>query len=149
MSLILPSRLIAQACLDPQTNGMLKRRMQLDHIQLAMPPNSEAEARAFWGDLLGMQEEPKPAPLDQRGGCWFRHGSTIVHVGVEANFQPQKKAHPGFVVADVNTLAERLASAGRSIQWDDALPDRRRFYCDDPFGNRLEFIASGDGFLDR
>lgn len=122
---------------------------RLDHIQLAMPSGGEARARAFWSGLLGMQEEVKPAPLASRGGCWFRSGSVIVHLGVEQDFAPQKKAHPAFCGRDLDGLALRLAGAGYPVIWDDALPERRRFYTADPFGNRIEFLQNGDGFGQR
>lgn len=93
-----------------------------------------------------MVEEVKPEPLASRGGCWFRTGDVIVHIGVEKDFAPQKKAHPAFCVEDLDGLAKRLATADYSVVWDDALPNRRRFYTADPFGNRIEFIADGDGF---
>lgn len=117
-----------------------------DHVQLAMPVGEEAKARAFFVGVLAMTEETKPSPLDVRGGCWFRAGQAILHLGVESPFSPQKKAHPAFVVDNLDALAQALAAAGCVITWDDALPNRRRFYVADPFGNRLEFIRDGDGF---
>lgn len=119
---------------------------RLDHIQLAMPPGEEARAREFWGGLLGMQEEEKPGPLASRGGCWFRAGAVILHLGVEKDFAPQRKAHPAFCVRDLDGLAARLTTAGYPVTWDEALPERRRFYTADPFGNRIELIRDGDGF---
>lgn len=121
----------------------------LDHIQLAMPPEGEEQARKFFSGLLGMQEEEKPYPLSERGGCWFRSGTAIVHLGVEDPFQPQRKAHPALLVEDVKLLAARLEAEGHPVKWDDALPDRSRFYTTDPFENRIEFLAAGDGFSDR
>lgn len=111
-----------------------------------MPVGAEAEARAFFGDLLGMTEEAKPEPLASRGGCWFRAGAVILHLGVEADFAPQRKAHPAFCIDTLDALAERLAAAGYTVTWDHALPNRRRFYSADPFGNRIEFMQDGDGF---
>lgn len=119
---------------------------RLDHIQLAMPPGGEGRAREFWGELLGMTEEGKPEPLASRGGCWFRSGEIIVHIGVEKEFMPQRKAHPAFCVRDLDALARKLADAGYAVTPDEALPNRRRFYTTDPFGNRIEFIDEGDGF---
>ncbi len=119
---------------------------RLDHIQLTMAAGGEIKARAFWGELVGMREEVKPEPLASRGGCWFRTGGIIVHLGVEQEFAPQKKAHPGFCVADLDGLAQRLTQGGYPVTWDEALPDRRRFYTADPFGNRIEFLKDGDGF---
>ncbi len=111
-----------------------------------MPPGKEDLARAFFEGVLNMVEEDKPYPLSERGGAWFRAGSTIVHVGVETDFQPQRKAHPAFIVNDLDALASRLQAGGYEVKWDDALPDRRRFYTADPFGNRIEFMFDGHGF---
>ena len=107
----------------------------IDHVQVAAPPGCEDEARAFYGGLLGLEELEKPVPLRARGGCWFRAGTHELHVGVEELFAPARKAHPGLVVDDLDALAERL----HDVTWDDAIPGMRRFYTDDPFGNRLEF----------
>jgi len=120
--------------------------IRLDHIQLAMPPGGEAKARAFWGEALGMTEEEKPEPLAGRGGCWFRGGDAIVHIGVEKDFVPQRKAHPAFCVRELEQLAERLGAHGYPVSWDDALPGRKRFYTADPFGNRIELLRDGDAF---
>ena len=123
--------------------------MKLDHIQLAMPKGKEEEARAFFSGVLGMQEEEKPYPLSERGGCWFHKGSVILHLGVEDGFIPQKKAHPAMVVADLSELEKVLKANGHDVLWDDALPTRKRFYTSDPFGNRIEFIREGDGFSQK
>ena len=123
--------------------------MKIDHIQLACAAGGEEKAREFFGQLLEMEEETKPEPLQGRGGCWFRKGEAIVHIGVDGDFHPQGKAHPAFVVEELDALAGRLESAGYPVKWDKALPDRRRFYTEDPFGNRIEFMQSGDGFSDR
>lgn len=116
----------------------------LDHVQLAIPAGGEEECRKFWGDLLGLPELPKPVALAKRGGVWFRHGNGELHLGVEENFQPAHKAHPGFVVQDISALAARLTEAGYDIRWDDAIKGRERFFMDDPFGNRLEFIGHNE-----
>ncbi|XAL99491.1 hypothetical protein OT109_18165 [Phycisphaeraceae bacterium D3-23] len=121
----------------------------LDHAQLAMPPGNEDKARLYFTGLLGMHEEPKPGLYAARGGCWFRAGKVSVHLGVEDDFRPQKKAHLAFCVDDFDALVGQLEAAGYRVDWEDAVPGRRRFYTDDPFGNRLEFIADGDGFSQR
>lgn len=121
----------------------------LDHVQLAMPPGGEGQARAFYGGLLGMEELAKPGPLAARGGCWFAAPGAQIHLGVEEPFVPARKAHPALLVADLEGLAARLRAAGVPLRADDAGLDRRRLYADDPFGNRIELIADGDGFAQR
>lgn len=121
--------------------------MKIDHVQLAAPEGGEDAARAYFSQILGLQEETKPAVLQKRGGVWFRGPEIAIHVGIEADFTPQKKAHVALSVSDIEGLAGRLQDAGYPVRWDKALPERRRFYTDDPFGNRLELIASADGFL--
>lgn len=118
----------------------------LDHVQLAMPPGGEDRARAFFRDVLGMVEETKPEPLAGRGGCWFRAGSAVLHVGVERDAVGQRKAHPAFCVRSLGQISARLEAAGFPVVPDDALPDRKRLYTSDPFGNRIELIQDGDGF---
>ena len=73
--------------------------VRLDHVQLAMPPGGEEEAEAFYAGLLGLEPVPKPEPLAARGGCWFARGELAVHLGVEEDFRPARKAHPAFVGA--------------------------------------------------
>jgi catechol 2,3-dioxygenase-like lactoylglutathione lyase family enzyme len=121
----------------------------LDHVQLAMPRGGEERARAFYGGLLGMEELAKPAPLAARGGCWFAAPGAQLHLGVEEPFAPARKAHPALLVGDLEGLAARLRAAGVALKEDDAALGRRRLYAEDPFGNRLELIADGDGFAQR
>ncbi len=116
-------------------------------MQIAAPPGSEPAARAFYGDLLGLTEVAKPAPLDARGGVWFALGGGAtgaqLHVGIEQDFRPAGKAHPalGMQPAALEALARRLSAAGSPVRWSDELPHLRRFFTDDPWGNRLEFLA--------
>jgi catechol 2,3-dioxygenase-like lactoylglutathione lyase family enzyme len=112
----------------------------IDHVQIAAPAGCEEEARRFFGDLLGLRELRKPAPLQANGGAWFRAGSQELHVGVEREFAPARKAHPAFVVDDLDELAQRLERDRVDVEWDDRLPGARRFYAHDPWGNRLEFL---------
>jgi catechol 2,3-dioxygenase-like lactoylglutathione lyase family enzyme len=114
--------------------------MIFDHIQLTIPANEEAKARAFYGNLLGLPEIEKPDALRARGGCWFQVGTQQLHLGVEAKFKAAKKAHPAFRVKHYEALQEKLVSNGFTVTPDDALKDVERFYTHDPFGNRLEFI---------
>jgi catechol 2,3-dioxygenase-like lactoylglutathione lyase family enzyme len=114
----------------------------LDHVQIAAPPGCEPAARRFYGELLGMRELEKPAPLRARGGAWFACGGQQLHIGVEPAFAPARKAHPALAVADIDRLAARLAAAGIEVTWDDALPGVRRCYVADPWGNRLELTGT-------
>jgi len=114
-----------------------------------MPPGAEAEARGFYEGVLGLTEVPKPAPLDARGGCWFEGGGAIVHLGVQDDFHPARKAHAAFLLEDLDAGRQVLRAAGVEIVEDDALAATRRLYTYDPFGNRIELIQSGDGFSQR
>lgn len=114
----------------------------LDHVQLTMPFGGEDEARDFYAGLLGLPEVPKPLHLAKRGGCWFESGVIKVHLGVEADFRPARKAHPAFRLADLVILAKHLAEAGFSVTEDEPLAGFDRCYVDDPFGNRIELIEA-------
>lgn len=118
----------------------------LDHVQLAMPKGREAEARAFYADLLGMHEIDKPEPLAQRGGCWFQSQRAQIHLGVEEPFAPARKAHPAFLVDDLASYVAKLEAAGQTVTPDSSVAGVRRAFINDPFGNRIELIQEGDGF---
>ncbi len=113
----------------------------IDHVQVAAPAGCEPEARRFYGELLGLTELEKPAPLAARGGVWFACGPQQVHVGVEREFTPARKAHPAFHVRGYDALTARLREAQLEVVDDDSLPGVRRAYVHDPFGNRLELVA--------
>jgi catechol 2,3-dioxygenase-like lactoylglutathione lyase family enzyme len=116
-------------------------------VQLAAPPGCETEARRFFGELLGLDELEKPEPLRSRGGTWFALGDgRQLHVGVDREFAPARKAHPAFRLPahQLEELARRLEAAGERVEWDDSLPGVRRFYTADPWGNRLELLAEKD-----
>jgi catechol 2,3-dioxygenase-like lactoylglutathione lyase family enzyme len=115
-------------------------RYALHHVQLAIPEGGEPEARAFFGDVLGIEEIAKPPALAARGGCWFASGGLELHLGVEEPFQPARKAHPGILVGDLDDIVARLGAAGYDATPDDLFPGFRRIYSTDPFGNRLEFL---------
>jgi catechol 2,3-dioxygenase-like lactoylglutathione lyase family enzyme len=118
--------------------------VRLDHVQLAMPPGreAEAEAEAFYAGLLGLTRKSKPEPMASRGGCWFESGPVAVHLGVEEDFRPARKAHPALAVRDLPALEAVLQGAGVSVRPNpDAAPGRGS-YVDDPFGNRIELVAA-------
>lgn len=111
-----------------------------DHVQVAIPSGGEEVARGFYGGLLAMDEQPKPPVLAARGGCWFVAGAAVLHLGVEAPFAPARKAHPAFVVDDLELLRDRLLAAGHDcMPSSDEIPGVQRVHTHDPFGNRLEF----------
>ena len=112
----------------------------IDHVQLAMPADGEPEARAFYAELLGLPEQPKPPHLAKRGGCWFESETVKIHLGVEGDFRPAKKAHPALLVTDLPTLVARLRAAGVELVDDEPLEGYDRVYAYDPFGNRLELL---------
>ena len=116
------------------------RILGLDHVPLAMPAGGEPAARAFYEQLLGLEEVPKPLELAKRGGAWFENGAAKIHLGVEADFRPARKAHPGILVEGLVELAATLRRAGHDVVEDPTLPGYARVYVDDPFGNRLELM---------
>ena len=110
----------------------------LDHVQVAAPAGCEESARAFYGGILGLPEIPKPEAMQATGGVWFTCGTQELHIGVEKDFAPARKAHPGFMTDDIDAIVERLDS----VEWDERIPGTRRLYTADPFGNRLEIRES-------
>lgn len=116
------------------------RVVGLHHIQIEAPPGCEAAARAFYGDLLGLREVPKPAHLAARGGVWFAVGDQQLHIGVVTEFAPRRKGHPALEVRDLAGWCARLAAAGVATTVDEPLPGWDRRYCADPWGNRVELL---------
>lgn len=112
--------------------------LRIDHVQLAMPPGEEDAAQCFYEGLLGIPRVPKPEALATRGGCWFEDGSLRVHLGVEQDFRPARKAHPALVVSDFEQMLDKLRRAGHEVRPGD-MPGQA--YVDDPFGNRVEIVA--------
>jgi catechol 2,3-dioxygenase-like lactoylglutathione lyase family enzyme len=123
----------------------------LDHVQVAAPPGCEPQARRFYGELIGLAELAKPASLRGRGGVWFSLGAQQLHIAVEATFSPARKSHPALRVERdaLDPLAKRLVAAGAKVLWDPALPGVRRFYTEDPWGNRLELLADAQALPSR
>ncbi|MBV7266228.1 VOC family protein [Erythrobacter ani] len=111
----------------------------LDHIQIAIPEGGEGKARAFYGDMLGMHEAPKPDNLAP-SGCWFERGSVSLHIGIDPDFMPARKAHPALLVDDLGALRDRLEAAGYEIDDGKPINGYSRCFSFDPFGNRIEFM---------
>ena len=114
----------------------------IDHVQLAAPAGCEDAARRFFGELLGLEELEKPVSLRRRGGVWFQLGAQQLHVGVEDDFAPARKAHPAFSVSGYDELQNRLRAAGVIVTDDNSIPGLRRCYVADPWGNRIELVAA-------
>jgi catechol 2,3-dioxygenase-like lactoylglutathione lyase family enzyme len=112
----------------------------IDHVLLAMPAGEEEKARRFYCDLLGMAEIPKPQELAKRGGAWFASGGVQIHLGVETDFRPARKAHPALCCADYESLTARLRRAGVAMTADNSIAGVTRCHIHDPFGNRIELI---------
>ncbi len=112
----------------------------LDHVQLAMPAGGEAAARSFYAELLEIPEVRKPANLAKRGGCWFERGALKLHLGVEQDFRPARKAHPALLVSDLPALVKRLSDGGFQVVEDEPLAGYARCFVNDPFGNRIELM---------
>lgn len=119
----------------------MPKALAVDHVQLAMPRGEEHSARAFYAGVLGLEEIPKPTNLAARGGVWFRCGALQVHLGVEEGFRPAKKAHPAFVVDDLESFAKLLRERRLNVQRDtEQAVGVERLFTEDPFGNRIELV---------
>jgi catechol 2,3-dioxygenase-like lactoylglutathione lyase family enzyme len=121
----------------------------LDHVEIAIPPGGEEQARAFYGGLLGLKEIPKPEQLLANGGLWFGATGVQVHIGITDAFAPARKAHVALLVRNLDGLGQTLRLNSMDFEIDDRVPGRTRAYTADPFGNRIELIADGDGFSQR
>lgn len=121
---------------------MIANSLAIDHVQIGMPAGGEVQARAFFGTLLGLEELPKPADMAGRGGCWFAAGAHQIHLGVEADFRPAKKAHIALQTSNLVELRARLEAAGYATLDDVPVDGRSRFFSNDPFGNRIEFLEA-------
>ncbi|SRR4249919_38590 len=114
----------------------------LDHVQIAIPAGGENQARHFFGELLGLAEIPKPGEMAGRGGCWFRLGDRQLHIGVDPDFRPARKAHVALSVHELAALRAKLELAGYDTLDEVPLEGRKRFFTSDPFGNRIEFLEA-------
>lgn len=115
--------------------------MKLHDVQVCCAPGDEEAARLFYGTVLGLLEVAKPPELAKRGGCWFRGDAVEVHVGVEEPFHPAQKAHPAFLVEQIDPVAELCAQHGFEVRWDENFPPYRRFHTRDGHGNRVEILG--------
>lgn len=109
-----------------------------------MPEGQEEAARAFYAGVLGMTELPKPPRLAARGGAWFASGGVQLHLGVEKEFRPAKKAHPALRCAEFDTIINRLTAANIEVTSDEEIPGVRRRHIHDCVGDRLELIAASE-----
>ena len=114
--------------------------LALDHVQIAIPVGREEAARVFYGVVLSLTELAKPPEMAARGGCWFQIGAQHLHVGVEADFRAAKKAHVALATDDLVSLRHRIEAAGHATEDDSPVDGRYRFFTEDPFGNRIEFM---------
>ncbi len=115
---------------------------RIDHVQLAMPAGAEDRATAFYEGVLGIPRVPKPPELEARGGCWFEREGLRVHLGVEDDFRPARKAHPALAVDDLDGLRSALEAAGHAVRCTEDVPGMPQWYVDDPFGNRVELVPA-------
>ncbi len=124
---------------------MQMKIISIDHVQLAMPAGEEEKARSFYINLLGFVEIPKPVELAKRGGAWFESGNVQLHLGVEADFRAARKAHPAFIVDDLDALIEKIKTAGYETDTSQPpLDGYQRAHIFDPFGNRIELMEKID-----
>lgn len=114
----------------------------IDHVHLAMPAGGEDRARAFYAGVLGLSEVAKPGSLAEDGGAWFKSGDVELHLGVEIDFQPARRAHPALRVRGLDQLAAIVKASGSEVEWDDRYPGVRRCFVHDPFGNRIELMEA-------
>jgi catechol 2,3-dioxygenase-like lactoylglutathione lyase family enzyme len=118
----------------------------IDHVQITVPANAVAEARAFYCGLLGLPEVEKPATLQERGGFWLQVGDRQVHVGTEDGVaRHATKAHVAYAATKIAEWRARLAAAGVDLLDGIPVPGRDRFEFRDPFGNRDELIEASAG----
>jgi catechol 2,3-dioxygenase-like lactoylglutathione lyase family enzyme len=111
----------------------------LDHVQVAITPGREDDARLFYCGVLGLPEVDKPATLAGRGGVWFQCGPQQIHCGVEPDVAASRR-HPALLTDELDAVRSRLEAAGFPIRREPELPGFRRIFTEDPFGNRVELL---------
>lgn len=115
--------------------------LSIDHVQIAIPSGVEESARAFYRDVLGFTEIPKPAELAKRGGLWLQSENVQLHLGTEQDFHAARKAHPAFIVDDLNSFIAKAEKAGfKTDTSQPPLDGFKRAHVFDPFENRIELM---------
>jgi catechol 2,3-dioxygenase-like lactoylglutathione lyase family enzyme len=113
----------------------------IHHVNVTVPKSVEAEAKHFYGVVMGLQEVPKPEESRGRGGAWYQLGLLQLHLSIEDGLGEQciSKRHVCYTVEDLIAAKEKFRNAGVEIFPDDIpTPGWSRFYVRDPGGNRLE-----------
>lgn len=116
---------------------------RLQHVSVPRPPGSDAAARQFYGEALGLAEITPPQALADLNVIWYRlGGETELHLLTE---EPTGQDHSGrhfcLAVDDVEALRERLEAAGVAVVGTTVIPGRPRYFCRDPFGNMVEITT--------
>jgi catechol 2,3-dioxygenase-like lactoylglutathione lyase family enzyme len=115
--------------------------LSIDHVHIAIPSGEEDKARSFYVNVLGFTEIPKPPVLSKNGGAWFQSENVQLHIGIEEDFRPARKAHPAFIVDDLSAMLEKVQQAGYGIDHSQPpLDGYERVHIFDPFGNRIELM---------
>ena len=112
---------------------------RLNHVQVCIPRGAEQEARAFYGQVLGLEEVEKPEVLKANGGLWYSVADIQLHIGVEETVAPSKR-HPAFEVENLEGIRAYLQEHGVKTKDEPPVPGAHRFSFFDPFGNRIEFL---------
>ena len=124
---------------DPKNDQQMKI-LSIDHVQIAIPLDGQDRARAFYSEVLGLREVQKPGVMAERKSIWFAGGSVNLHLGIEGDFHPAKRAHPALVVEGLDEILASCERAGVTVKPDVSFNNFRRVHVFDPFGNRLELM---------
>jgi len=117
-------------------------RPRIQHVSIPRPPDSHAQTRAFYGELLGLEEKPVPETIRHLDLIWYNIGADQeLHLFTEEPLDDRSGRHFCIEVDDLAALRERLISAGHE-PWDaEPIHNRPRFFCRDAFGNTVEFTT--------
>lgn len=115
--------------------------IQLHHVNVTVPSKLEAATKDFYGEVLGLEQVPKPAAARQ-SGAWYQIGANQLHLSVEdEEIGPLSSRHICFAVSDLGASEKRFRDAGVEIIPDPRpVPSMQRFYVRDPGGNQLEIV---------